>query len=130
MVVIAGIVFLYPEAQSVITRIFFLWIILSVIWVFAYIYFRASNDPLPKDTSDASLIAYQKHQIQREIEVGSHVHFWYLFPLFAGATGVYFSFGERGLLGYSIFAVIFAIIWWINIRAVKQLRKDLKDLQK
>ena len=130
MIVIAGIVFLYPEAQSDITKIFFVWIILSVIWIFGYIYFKASNDPLPKDDSDASLKAYQKHQIQREISIGSHVHWWYLLPLFAGATGVYFSFGEKGLLGYIPFAIVFSLIWWINIRAVKQLRKDLKDLRK
>jgi len=65
MIVIAGVVFLYPEAQSVMTRIFFLWIILSILWIFAYIYFRASNDPFPKDDSDKSLLAYQKHQIEQ-----------------------------------------------------------------
>jgi len=130
IIVIAGIMFLYPEVQSVMTRIFFLWIILSIVWIFGYIYFKASNDPLPKDDSDASLLVYQKHQIEREINVGSHVHWWYLFPLFAGATGVYFSFGEKALIGYIPFAVIFAIIWWVNIRAVKKLRQDLKDLQK
>jgi amino acid transporter len=133
VIVITGIIFLYPEVKTQMTRIFFLWVILSVVWIFGYIYFKASNDPLPKGDSDSTLLAYQKHQIEREINVGSHIHWWYLFPLFVGGTGVYFSsevFGKEELIGFIIFALIFAIMWWINIRAVRKLRQDLKELQK
>lgn len=126
IVVITGNAF--SRAENVWAKVFIIELILAAIGISIYIFLKASN--LPQQEGEP-LKNYQRKQIERQIEIGRTAWLWYIFPIFIGVTGIYFSLEKIthwGIIGFVPFVTVFGAVGWFNIWSARKLRKELEEL--
>lgn len=112
-------------------------IVLGTVFVAWQLHSRASAIEPPAADAARPILVHQRAQLARQRDALASVGLWYLAPFAPGLALMILAPGIRhgiGALGPGIWTAIavnvalFGGIWWLNLRAARQLQRAIDDL--
>ena len=140
VLVIAGFgsyLWIFP---TLLMRLGSLLIITGAIFIMAWIYFRASVNPIPSQISFMDYIARYREELRRQQTALRTVGLWYLGPLVPGL--VLFTIGMSRLLEHApgsrrpmgpflvVMVTVFAGVWLFNLWGARKLQRPIDELSR
>jgi hypothetical protein len=106
-------------------------IIAGTFYVMYQLYRRASPEAAPGDLGLTASLAFHRRELERQRDLLQSIWSWYLGPLVPGllvfTKGVMQRLGP-GILLFTVQAVFFGGVWWINRRGAKRLSRQIAEL--
>ena len=140
VLVIAGFGLYLWIFPTLLMRLGSLLIITGAIFIMAWIYFRASVNPIPSQISFMDYIARYREELRRQQSALRTVWLWYLAPLVPGF--VLFTIGMSRLLEHApgsgrpmwplLVATVgvFAGVWLLNLWGARRLQHQIDELSR
>ena len=138
VLVIAGFgsyLWIFP---TLLMRMGSLLIIAGAIFIMAWIYFRASVNPIPSQISFMDYMSRYREELRRQQTALRTVWLWYLGPLVPGL--VLFTIGMSRLLEHApgsrrpmwpllvVMIGVFAGVWLLNLWGARKLQRPIDEL--
>jgi Flp pilus assembly protein TadB len=129
--------FLLP---SPVARIGAFLVVLATLFIAWRLHRHASADAPPEAETARPLIAHQRAQFVRQRDALAQVWRWYLLPFVPGlglmvfapaveqGPGILLEASVGDMISLAVLVALFIGIWWLNLRAARQLQKAIDDL--
>jgi hypothetical protein len=137
LIAVGLFVYFLATSHDWLSRITFGLFIVAMLWIVGALYRKGSAKKLPEGADTQAGVRFYRAELERQYEVVKNVWWWYLAPLVPGfvvyTIGFAVKFPRPGAwAGLAVMDVIvagmFYVIWRMNMRAARCLRRMIQEL--
>lgn len=137
LVASAVFVYFFATTQAILFRFAYALFIAGLGWVVFQLYRKGSARSLPADMGALNSLQFFRAELERQRDVVKNIWTWYLLPLVPGfivltagsVTAHPYPYGlYTAAIMDAFVAVVFFVVWRINMRAARCLQRTIDEL--
>jgi len=108
-------------------------LVAGVLFIMAFLHFRANSRPVPTDLDPLGLLAFHQRELARQRDILRAVPYWYLFPFVPGmvvnAISEWDTTGGNVFGGLVVVLVLFVLVWRLNVAGANWLERKVGEVE-